>query len=142
MRIDRVLGPIVPVDRDVILGEVAGEHAIAPAPEPERHLDADLRLFHQCRDFGFIIGGVARAAVGDADAPEPERTVLVNEKPVDVTRGIPLTLGQLGYVMAKNSGFRDALRPRLINGDCCSPAGDGFSRASPVTVTQLPILTW
>ena len=36
-----------------------------------------------------------------ADAPEAERTVLINQKPVDVTQGTPLTLGQLGYVLAK-----------------------------------------
>jgi hypothetical protein len=52
-----------------------------------------------------------------ADAPEAERIVVIDGKPIDVTKGIPLALGKLGYVIAKNPTIRDALKPRLINGD-------------------------
>jgi hypothetical protein len=72
---------------------------------------------------------VRRALAG---APEAERTVDIEGKPIDVTKGTPLALGQLGYVIAKNSTIRDALKPRLINGDWLLTSGgqvlQSFSR--------------
>src|SRR5262249_35635083 len=52
---------VIPVDRDVLLGEVAGEHPVAAAPEPERDLERDLRLLHRRRDLVLVVGGVALA---------------------------------------------------------------------------------
>src|SRR5260370_40971158 len=62
-----ILRSIVAVDGDILLGEVAGEHAVAPAPETERHLEADLRLLHHRRNPAFITVRVWLAAVRDPD---------------------------------------------------------------------------
>jgi hypothetical protein len=67
-----------------------------------------------------VTGLVRRALAG---APEGERTVVIDGKPIDVTKGTPLTLGTLGYVLAKDKTIRDALKPRLINGDWLLTSG-------------------
>ena len=61
------------------------------------------------------VAGLVRQAL--ATAPEAERTVVIDGKSIDVTRGIPLSLGMLGRVLMKDGTIRNALRPRLINGD-------------------------
>jgi hypothetical protein len=61
------------------------------------------------------VTGLVRRAL--ATAPEPERTVVIEGKSIDVTRGTPLSLGMLGRVLMKDETIRGALRPRLINGD-------------------------
>jgi hypothetical protein len=67
-----------------------------------------------------------------ANAPDAERSVVIDGRSIDVTRGTPLALGQLGYVIAKDRGIRDALKPRLINGDWLLTSGgpvlQSFSR--------------
>src|SRR5205823_5651865 len=60
--------PVIAIDRDIFLGEVAGQHAVAAAAEAERDSDPDLRALHRRRDFGFVIGRIARATAGDPDA--------------------------------------------------------------------------
>ena len=67
-----------------------------------------------------VTGLVRRALAG---APEAERTVTIGDKSIDVTRGIPLSLGMLGRVLAEDKVFREALRPRLINGDWLLTSG-------------------
>jgi hypothetical protein len=57
------------------------------------------------------------------DATEAERTVLVDRKSYDVTRGIPMSLGTLGRVLAQDKGFCDVLRPRIINGEWLLTSG-------------------
>jgi hypothetical protein len=52
-----------------------------------------------------------------ASAPENERTVCIDDKQIDVTKGRPLALGTLGHVLAKDQKIREALKPRLINGE-------------------------
>src|SRR6202007_286366 len=64
------LRPVVAVDRDIFLGEVAGQHAVAALAQPERDLDLDLRRLHRLRHFRLVVGGIARALIGDADAVE------------------------------------------------------------------------
>ena len=64
---------VVAVDRDVFLGEVAGEHAVAAFAEPERDFQRDLRLLHRRGHRRLVIGRIARALVRDADAAEPDR---------------------------------------------------------------------
>jgi len=61
------------------------------------------------------VTGLVRRAL--ADAPVAERTVVIDGKAIDVTRGIPLSLGMLGRVLMKDETIRNALRPRLIDGD-------------------------
>ena len=61
--------------------------------------------------------------------PEAERTVLINEKPKDVTKGTPVSLGQLGYVIAKDPTFRQRSSPGSSMVTGCSPAVGPFSRA-------------
>jgi hypothetical protein len=61
------------------------------------------------------VTGLVRRAL--ATAPEPERTVVIEGRSIDVTRGTPLSLGMLGRVLMKDETIRGALRPRLINGD-------------------------
>jgi|SRR5580698_9061797 hypothetical protein len=39
--------PVVAVDRDIFLGEVAGQNAVAAFAEAECDLDLDLRLLHR-----------------------------------------------------------------------------------------------
>ena len=65
--------PVIAVDRHIFLGEIAGEHAVAPGPDPERYLQFDDLLLHLGRDVGFVIGRIAHALVGDPDAVEPDR---------------------------------------------------------------------
>ena len=57
---------------------------------------------------------VRRALAG---APEAERTVTIEQRTTDVTKGTPLTLGTIGRVLGENKTFRDALAPRLIDGE-------------------------
>jgi hypothetical protein len=72
---------------------------------------------------------VRRALAG---APEAERTVTIEGRTTDVTKGTPLALGMLGRVLAQDKGFRDALRPRLIDGEWLLTSGgpvlQAFSR--------------
>ena len=72
---------------------------------------------------------VRRALAG---APEAERTVTIDGRATDVTRGTPLALGMLGRVLAQDQGFREALRPRLIDGEWLLTSGgpvlQAFSR--------------
>src|SRR2546430_14520163 len=63
---------VVGVDGDILLGQVAGEHAVAAATEAERDLHPDFRLLHQRRHGGLVVAGIARALVGDADVAEPD----------------------------------------------------------------------
>ena len=51
------------VDANVFLRQVAGEHAIARAPEPQRDPDLDLILLHGCRDRAFIVIGIPLAGL-------------------------------------------------------------------------------
>src|SRR5260370_22002378 len=65
--------PVIAVDRDIFLGEVAGQHAVAAFAQAERDFDLDLRILHRARDFGLVIGRIARATAGDADTVERDR---------------------------------------------------------------------
>src|SRR4051812_42072743 len=67
---------VIPVDRDILLGEVAGQHAVAALAEAERDLDRDLRRLHRFRHLRLVIGRIARAALGDADAVEGDRELV------------------------------------------------------------------
>jgi hypothetical protein len=72
---------------------------------------------------------VRRALAG---ASEAERTVTIDGRATDVTKGTPLALGMLGRVLAQDKDFREALRPRLINGEWLLTSGgpvlQAFSR--------------
>jgi len=57
---------------------------------------------------------VRRALAG---ASESERTVTIEGRAIDLTRGTPPGLGMLGRVLAENEAIRDALRARLIEGE-------------------------
>ncbi len=52
-----------------------------------------------------------------ASAPEAERTVIIEGKPINITKGTPLALGMLGRVIAQDKQIRAALKPRLIAGE-------------------------
>src|SRR3954447_1620291 len=65
--------PIVAVDGDVLLGEVAGQHPVAALAEAERDLDLDLRVLHRGGNLGLVVRRIARAAFCDADAVERDR---------------------------------------------------------------------
>src|SRR5260370_36908888 len=65
--------PVIAVDRNILLGEVAGQHAVAALAEAERDFDLDRRVLHRRRDFGLVIGRIARATAGNADAVERDR---------------------------------------------------------------------
>jgi hypothetical protein len=58
-----------------------------------------------------------------ASAPEAERTVVIEGKSIDLTKGTPLTLGTLGRVLGQDKTIRDALKPRLINGEWLLASG-------------------
>src|ERR1700704_879902 len=64
---------IIAVDGDIFLGEVAGEDAVTPAPQAERHLKTDLGFFHHRRNLGFVIGRIAFPPMGHPNAAEPDR---------------------------------------------------------------------
>src|SRR5437879_1955867 len=66
-------GAVIAVDRDIFLGEVAGQHAVAAFAHAERDSDLDFRILHRGRDFLLIVGRVARAAFDDTDAVERDR---------------------------------------------------------------------
>src|SRR5882724_7407470 len=68
--------PVIAVDRNVFLGEVAGQHAVAAFAEAEPDLDLDLRVLHRPRYFRLVIGRIARATAGDADAVERDRELV------------------------------------------------------------------
>src|SRR5258708_31225159 len=68
--------PVVAIDRDIFLGEVAGQHAVAALAEAERDSDLDLRVLHRRRNLRFVIGRIARATAGDADAVERDRELV------------------------------------------------------------------
>src|SRR5712664_4079870 len=68
--------PVIAIDRDVFLGEVAGQHAVAAFAETESDLDLDLRVLHRSRYFRLVIGRLARATAGDADAVERDRELV------------------------------------------------------------------
>ena len=65
--------PIVAVDGDIFLGEVAGQHSVAALAETERDFQRDFRLPHARRYGGFVISRIARALVSNADTVEPDR---------------------------------------------------------------------
>ena len=67
------------------------------------------------------VTGLVRRAL--ASAPEAERTVAIDGRSIDVTRGTPLSLGTLGRVLMKNETIRNALKPRLIDGDWLQTRG-------------------
>src|SRR5258707_132043 len=48
--------PVIAVDCDVFLGEVAGQHAVAALAETEPDLDLDLRVLHRSRHFRLVLG--------------------------------------------------------------------------------------
>src|ERR1700745_1642739 len=54
--------PVVAVDRDIFLGEVAGQHAVLALAQAQRHLDLDLWLLHRLGNLGLVVGRIARAA--------------------------------------------------------------------------------
>src|SRR6185437_6821182 len=68
--------PIVAVDRNIFLGKVAGQYAVAALAEAERDLDLDFWILHRVRHFRLVIGWIARAAAGDADAVERDRELV------------------------------------------------------------------
>ena len=45
------LRPVIAVDRDIFLGEVAGQHAVAALAEAETDLDLNLRVLHRVGNF-------------------------------------------------------------------------------------------
>src|SRR5437016_674509 len=67
------LRPVVSVDGYVLVGEVAGEHPVAPIPEPERDFDRDLGILHVGGDRVLAVGGIALAPVRYTKIPEPDR---------------------------------------------------------------------
>ena len=73
------------------------------------------------------VTGLVRQAL--AGAPEAERTVVIDGRTTDLTRGTPLALGMLGRVLAKNETIRKALEPRLINGDWLLTKGGAVLQA-------------
>src|SRR5688572_9755345 len=64
---------IIAVDRDILLGEVAGPYRRPAAAEPDIDAYADPLLFHVRGYLGFRIGRVALAAVRQAVVAEPDR---------------------------------------------------------------------
>src|SRR3981081_1002462 len=68
--------PVIAVDRNIFLGEVAGQHAVATLAETEGDPDLDLRVLHRVRYRFLAIGRIARAAFGDADAVEGDRKLV------------------------------------------------------------------
>src|SRR6202048_1305871 len=73
-------GPVIAVDGDILLRQIAGENAVAPAPQPERHLDRNFPLPHDRGDGRLVIVGVTLPLARDPDAAEPDR------KPVAIRR--------------------------------------------------------
>src|ERR1700754_1969078 len=69
-------GAIIAVDGDILLGEVAGQHAVATASEAEADLEGDHRLLHDGGDLVLVIRRVAQALVCDPDAVEPDRQLV------------------------------------------------------------------
>jgi hypothetical protein len=67
------------------------------------------------------VTGLVRRAL--ASAPQRERTVVIDGRSTDMTRGTPLSLGMLGRVLMKDETIRSALRPRLIEGDWLLTSG-------------------
>jgi hypothetical protein len=67
-----------------------------------------------------VVTLVRRALAG---APEVERTLVIDGKPIDVTKGTPLALGMLGRALSEDKNIREALRPRLINGEWLFSSG-------------------
>src|SRR6187455_1121818 len=52
--------PVIAVDRDIFLGEVAGQYAVAALAQPERDPDLDFWILHRRGNLGFVIGRIAR----------------------------------------------------------------------------------
>ena len=73
------------------------------------------------------VTGLVRQAL--SGAPEAERTVVIDGRTIDLTRGTPLALGMLGRVLSKNETIRNALRPRLIGGDWLLTSGGDVLQA-------------
>ncbi len=61
------------------------------------------------------VTGLVRRAL--ASAPEAERRVVIEDRSIDITKGTPPGLGMLGRLLAENKTIRDALGPRLIEGE-------------------------
>src|SRR5262249_16563827 len=68
-----VLRPIVAIDDDVFLRQVASQDSIATLTQSQRHFEADFRFFHHRTYARFVIGRIASAFVGDTNAAEPYR---------------------------------------------------------------------
>src|SRR5712675_2996083 len=68
--------PVIAVDRDIFLGEVAGQHAVAALAEAEPDPDLDFRVLHRARYFFLVVRRIARAALGDTDAIEGDRKLV------------------------------------------------------------------
>src|SRR5207342_2196498 len=67
---------IVAVDRNVFLGEIAGQHAVGAAAKTDLDLEGYSRALHRLRHHALVIGRVARAFVRHADAVEPDRELV------------------------------------------------------------------
>src|SRR5215813_1333239 len=65
--------PVIAVDRDILFGEVAGEDAVAAAPDPDPDLELDDLFLHRSGYFGLVIVRVTHSLVGDPDSVEPDR---------------------------------------------------------------------
>src|ERR1700730_17834565 len=64
--------PIIAVDGDVFLGEIASQHAVGAAAEAEIDREVDHIALHVGGDLGLVIGGIARALGRDANIAEPD----------------------------------------------------------------------
>src|SRR5262249_36952311 len=64
---------VIPVNRDVLFGQIARKHAVAALAEPERDFKADFGALHRRGNRRLIVTLIARASMGDANAAEPDR---------------------------------------------------------------------
>src|SRR5262249_43049483 len=68
----RELRPIVAVDGNVFLSQIAGEHAVATVADAERDFKRDLRPFHHLRQRRLVVVPVALAVMSNPNAAEPD----------------------------------------------------------------------
>jgi hypothetical protein len=61
------------------------------------------------------VTGLVRRAL--ASAPVAERTVVIEDRSLDITKGTPPSLGMLGRLLAENKTIREALASRLVEGE-------------------------
>src|SRR5262249_40527052 len=64
--------PIVPIDRDILFGEVAGPHATGALAEAKAHSDDDLVVLHVGRRRGLRVLRIALAPDRDPCVAEPD----------------------------------------------------------------------